>query len=152
MQKRILLSVIPSLHQDFSKDLSAIETVKHADADIDIKLILNIHLLNDVAKNIIKENSIDCIKLEDTFDAGKTHKIDFEYSKEKNYDFVIVADLEQYIFLKTHLNELLPSLQEDTAYLTSGDTYTSQFGIINYVQKKYLKSNLICFLKFVSIM
>ncbi|MFN8294641.1 MAG: hypothetical protein U0T69_00510 [Chitinophagales bacterium] len=147
MQQKILLSIIPAQNQDFSEDFSVIEPVKYVDFDIDIKLVLNSHLLNDAAKNIIRENSIDCIKLEDTFDTGKIHKIIFEYSKEKNYDFVIVADLQQYKFLKTHLNELLPSLQEDIAYLTSGDTYTSQFGIINYVQKKVFQKQLNLFPK-----
>ena len=143
MQKRILLSIIPAQHQD----LSAVKSIEYADFEIDVKIILNIHALNDSDKNTIAHNKISCIQLEDTFDVGKTHKIIFEYSKEKKYDFVIVANMLQYDFLKTHLNELLPSLQDEIAYLTAGDPYTSQFGLINYVQRKVFKKQLNLFPK-----
>ena len=146
MRRKILLSIIIQ-GQELPKYVASITPVSHPAFGIDIRLILNIHSLTDDIKNILAQNNISYIQLEDTFNVGKTHKIVFEYSKEKNYDFVIVATRLQYDYLKTHLNELVQPLQGDIAYLTGGDTYESQLGLINYAQKKVFKKELNLFPK-----
>jgi 2-polyprenyl-3-methyl-5-hydroxy-6-metoxy-1,4-benzoquinol methylase len=147
MKKRILLSVVFADEEDLSNELSKFKTIQLDDFYIDFRLIVNIHKLSDAASKFILQNKIDCIKLEDSFDVGKTHKIIFEYSKKENYNFVIVADIIQYEYLITHLNELVLPLNEEIAYLTAGDTYQSQFGLIKFIQKKVFKKQLNLFPK-----
>ncbi len=142
MKKRILLSIIPSDKEKIDADFIERKSHEHPKFDLEIKFILNVHQINDTIKSLIEQKKIDGILLEDTFGIGKTHKIIFEYSREKKYDFVIVATSEQYQYLLTHLNELLTPLDEQVAYLTGGDTYTSQFGLVNFVQKKVFHKQL----------
>ena len=147
MRKKILLSIIPEKEDDLVNDVMHNSSLPHPDFDIDIRLILNIHSISDTVKTAVEKHKIAFIKLEDNFEVGKTHKIVFEYSKEKDYDFVIVSNKVQFDYLKQHLNELIQPLNKDIAYLTGGDSYTSQFGLINFVQKKVFKKQLNLFPK-----
>ncbi len=142
MKKKILLSIISSEKEINNAELISTNAHEHTAFSIDIKYIFNIHSITNDTKQKIEQNKIESILLEDNFDVGKTHKIIFEYSQQKKYDFVILATREQYKYLITHLNELLNPLEDNIAYLTGGDTYKSQFGIINYVQKKVFKKQL----------
>src|SRR5690606_5930825 len=78
----------------------------------------------------VKGNYINLFGVTET---GKIHKIVFEYARNMGYDFVIVANPQQYRYLQEHLSEVLAPLTKSVAYLTGGDTANSQFGLINYV-------------------
>ncbi len=147
MKGKILLALLPSSKEDIQSILEEIKIIEFPLYDIDCKLVLNSNEIDQQERNSIVTNNIQCIQLEDKFELGKTHKIIFEYSKEKNYDFIIVTNSIQFNYLSSHLKQLLEPLQHDTAYLTGGDTYLSQFGIINFVQKKVFGKQLNLFPK-----
>lgn len=146
MQK-ILIAIQLSNAAEISSALDEINSIKHNKFEIETKVILNKIWLDAHTNNLISQKNISTILVEDNFELGKIHKIIFEYSKAKNYDFVIVANRIQYQYLQTHSSELIEPLQDDIAYITGGDSVASQFGIINYVQKKVFKKQLNLFPK-----
>ena len=146
MQK-ILIAIQLSNAAELTVAINDIVELQHEKFQIDTKLILNNTWLDAHTTAQIAQKKLQTILLEDKFESGKTHKIIFEYSKARNYDFVVVANLIQYNYFKNNINELLAPLNAETAYLTGGDSVASQFGIINYVQKKVFKKQLNLFPK-----
>ena len=143
----MLIAIQLSNAAEMAVALQNIVELQHEKFEIDTKLIVNNKWLDAHTSTQISQKNSSTILLEDNFESGKTHKIIFEYSKAKNYDFVVVANLIQYNYLKNNANELFAPLNAETAYLTGGDSVASQFGIINYVQKKVFKKQLNLFPK-----
>lgn len=142
MKKKLLLAVLPE-----NQELPVINHLNNVGVDLDIKLIININSISDSLLESIQTNKISTIQLEDNFEIGKIHKIIFEYSKELNFDFVIIANVFQFNFIVNNLDALVGNLENDVAYLTAGDSYKSQFGFINFIQKKVFNKQLNLFPK-----
>jgi 2-polyprenyl-3-methyl-5-hydroxy-6-metoxy-1,4-benzoquinol methylase len=147
MNKKILLTLIPENSQELISNLHAISNLSHPNFEMELKVVVNLKALTDAEKTLLENNSTAIIALQDNFELGKIHKIIFEYSRKMQYDFIILANLMQYEYLKSNLHELLDPLHPDLAYLTGGETVHSQFGIVNFIQQKVFQKQLNLFPK-----
>jgi hypothetical protein len=147
MNKKILLALIAENSQELISNLSVISNLSHPNFEIELKVVVNLKVLTDNEKTLLENNSTAIITLQDNFELGKIHKIIFEYSRKIQFDFVILANLLQYEYLKSHLHELLDPLHPDLAYLTGGERVHSQFGIVNFIQQKVFQKQLNLFPK-----
>ena len=106
MQK-MLIAIQLSNAAEMAVALQNIVELQHEKFEIDTKLIVNNKWLDANTTTQISQKNISTILLEDNFESGKTHKIIFEYSKAKNYDFVVVANLIQYNYLKNNYSNYI---------------------------------------------
>ncbi len=144
--KKILLCVIPSGSAELISLADSISNLQSVNYTIDVKFVVNFDA-DAIAKDFAEKHTQNVLKVERDFGLGKIHKIVFEYSMRKGYDFVIVANSLQYRHLLEHRDELLNALQDNTAYLTSGDTVKTQIGLVDFIQRKVFKKQINLFPK-----